>query len=102
MKIKELREKSDVELNKLLTELQSKLQDLRFAVAGRRLKRVREMREAKKGIARILTLMKERELASNKVEAPAQKVEAKEEPPAPSKVEGKEKAKEEAPTEAKA
>jgi large subunit ribosomal protein L29 len=89
MKIKELREKSDVELNKMLTELQSKLQDLRFSVAGRRLKRVREMRDIKKGIARIMTLMKERELASKKVEAPVEKK--------PVEAEKKEATKEEAP-----
>ncbi|MEA3249182.1 MAG: 50S ribosomal protein L29 [Patescibacteria group bacterium] len=61
MKIKELREKSDVELERMLAEFRSKLQDQRFAVAGRRLKRVREMREIKKGIAQILTLQKERD-----------------------------------------
>lgn len=63
MKIKELREKSEIELDKELAELQSKMQDQRFAVAGRRLTRVREMRSARKDIARILTLKKERTAA---------------------------------------
>ena len=60
MKINELREKSDIELDKALVETHSKLQDQRFAVAGRRLKLVREMREAKKTVARIMTLKKQR------------------------------------------
>lgn len=60
MKIKELREKSDVELDRVLAELRSRLQDQRFGLAGRRLKRVREVRDVRKDIARILTLKKER------------------------------------------
>ncbi|MFH1047567.1 MAG: 50S ribosomal protein L29 [Patescibacteria group bacterium] len=93
MKIKELREKSDVELDKMLVELQSQLQDQRFALAGRRLTRVREVREVKKRIAKILTVKTERELASKKVEMPAVKpVEAKK----------KATAKEQAPAETKA
>ncbi|MBU0625085.1 50S ribosomal protein L29 [Patescibacteria group bacterium] len=75
MKIKELREKSDLELDKLLTELMSQLQDCRFAVAGRRLKRVREMLEARKTIARILTLKKERQSVAGHVEKPTKQVE---------------------------
>ena len=59
MKINELRDKSDIELDKLLTETHSQLQDQRFAVAGRRLKLVRAMREAKKTVARIMTLKKQ-------------------------------------------
>jgi large subunit ribosomal protein L29 len=73
MNIKELREKTDVELDKILAELRSQLQDQRFAIAGRRLTRVREVREVKKAIARIMTLKKQRELASPKVETPAKK-----------------------------
>jgi ribosomal protein L29 len=64
MKIKELRDKSDVELDKMLAEYRSKLQDQRFAIAGRRLKRVREVRDIRKGIAQILTLKKERATAA--------------------------------------
>jgi ribosomal protein L29 len=72
MEIKELREKSEIELDKMFSELQSKLQDLRFAVAGRRLKQVRDMREVKKTIARIEALRKERKASSNTtVSAPA-------------------------------
>lgn len=60
MKIKELREKTDVELDKMLAEFRSKRQDQQFAIAGRRMKRVREVRDVRKGIAQILTLKKER------------------------------------------
>lgn len=64
MKIKELREKTDVELDKTLAELRSKRQDQQFAIAGRRMKRVREVRDVRKGIARIMTLKKERAAAA--------------------------------------
>lgn len=64
MKIKELREKSDIELDRMLAELRSKLQDQKFAIAGRRLKRVHEVRDVRTDIARIMTLKKERALAA--------------------------------------
>ncbi|MFH2063420.1 MAG: 50S ribosomal protein L29 [bacterium] len=63
MKIKEILEKSDVELGRLLAELQSRLQDLRFNAAGRSLTRVREMRTTRRDIARILTVRRGRELS---------------------------------------
>lgn len=66
MKIKELREKSDIELEKTLAESRSGLQDRRFAIAGRRLKRVREVRDIRKNIARTLTLIGERKSEKNK------------------------------------
>lgn len=58
MKISELRDKSDNELDRLLAELRNKVRDLRFRVAGRQLTDVRDIREAKRTIARILTLKK--------------------------------------------
>lgn len=93
MKTKEIRDLSDAELDKKLAELRSQLQDLRFAAAGRRLSQVRDMRAAKKNIARILTVKKERELDASKVEAPVEK---------PAEAENKAAAKEQAPAEAKA
>ncbi len=68
-KLKALREMSDADLAKELAGLRSQLQDQRFALAGRRFTRVREVRDVKKSIARILTIQKERNLTSNKVEA---------------------------------
>ncbi|HCC22425.1 50S ribosomal protein L29 [Candidatus Uhrbacteria bacterium RIFOXYC2_FULL_47_19] len=65
MKMKELKEKSDAELGRLLAELQSQLQDHRFAAVGRRLTRVRELRTIRKDIARILYVRHERTLSGN-------------------------------------
>ncbi|MEY4722597.1 MAG: Ribosomal protein [Candidatus Parcubacteria bacterium] len=63
MKIKELRDKTDQELDKLLAELRDTVRDLRFRIAARRLTDVRQVREAKKAIARVLTLRRSRKEA---------------------------------------
>lgn len=55
MKQKEITAKSKPELTKLLSELRETLRDLRFKVANKQLKNVRQIRDAKKTIARILT-----------------------------------------------
>ncbi len=60
MKTKDLRNKPKEELQNLLKELQKKLCDLRFCVAAKQLKKVREIRITKKDIARILTILKEK------------------------------------------
>jgi len=59
MEIKELREKTKGELQKLLASLREKLRQLRFRVASKQLKDVREVRETRKMIARILTIINE-------------------------------------------
>jgi len=58
MKITELRQKSKSELQKLLQDSREKLRQLRFDLASGKVKNVREIRELKKDIARILTLLK--------------------------------------------
>jgi len=58
MKIRELKEKPRAELEMLLKSQQEKLRELRFKVAAKQLKNVREVRHSKKTIARILTLLK--------------------------------------------
>lgn len=60
MKIKELIIKNSVELERILKESQEKLRDLRFRVASRQLKNVREIRKIKKTIARILTILNQK------------------------------------------
>ncbi|MFH1225868.1 MAG: 50S ribosomal protein L29 [bacterium] len=60
MEIKELKIKSDAELAKLVLEWQDKLRDWRFRVGAEQIKNVREIREAKKTVARIKTLLKQR------------------------------------------
>jgi len=59
-KIKELREKNTEELKRLLEEKQEVVRKLRFEVAGKQVKNHREIRNSKKDIARILTLIKEK------------------------------------------
>ncbi|PIS42266.1 MAG: 50S ribosomal protein L29 [Candidatus Kerfeldbacteria bacterium CG08_land_8_20_14_0_20_40_16] len=60
MKIKELREKSDNELQKLLKSTREHFREVRFKVASEQLKNVRAVRAEKKTIAKILTVIKER------------------------------------------
>ena len=57
MKIKELRMKSGKELNLLLASSREKLRDLRFKAANKQLKDVMDIKETKKLIAQILTLL---------------------------------------------
>lgn len=57
MKSQEMRKKSKTQLQKLLSERQEDLRSLRFALVSGKLKNVREIRETKKDIARILTIM---------------------------------------------
>ncbi len=57
MDFKELKTKSVLELNKLLPEYREKIRDLRFSVSAKQLKNIRELRMAKKIVARILTLL---------------------------------------------
>lgn len=57
MKFKELKQKNEIELKKLLADSREKLRDLRFRVASRQLKDVRQIRKIKKTIAKVLTLL---------------------------------------------
>lgn len=57
MKIKELRQKTAKELEDLLKEDRHKLGQLKFDLAAKKLKNIREIRELKKDIARIITLL---------------------------------------------
>ena len=58
-KIKELREKNENELKKLLIEKREETRKLRFDIASKQIKNNRGLRSAKKDIARILTLIGE-------------------------------------------
>jgi large subunit ribosomal protein L29 len=58
-KIKELREKSIEELKKLLTEKRESVRKLRFDISTKQVKNNRQLRNDKKDIAKILTLIKE-------------------------------------------
>lgn len=58
MKPSELKQKSKSELQKLLQDSRERLRQLRFDLAAGKVKNVREVRQIKKDIARILTLLK--------------------------------------------
>ena len=58
MKINELRQKTKLELVKILEDNREKLRQLRFDLAAGKVKNVREIRKVKKEIAQILTLIK--------------------------------------------
>jgi len=60
MKIRELRQKSKPELQKLSDEKRNRLLDLRFDLSEGRVKNIREMKSARKDIARVLTLLNEK------------------------------------------
>ena len=58
MELKQLKELNKNDLNELLAATRGKLRDLRFQVSMGQLKDVREIREHKTLIARVLTLIK--------------------------------------------
>ena len=60
MKASELRKKTEKELQKLLIENREKIRKLRFDLASGKVKNVRESREARKVVARILTILNEK------------------------------------------
>ena len=61
MNIKEVREQSSEDLQKTLDEMKVELFDLRFARATGSIDNPMRIRELKKSIARILTVLHERE-----------------------------------------
>ncbi len=65
MKIKDIREAADMELNQKLAELKIELFNLRFQHATNQLDNPMRMKEVKKTIAKIKTVLKERELGIN-------------------------------------
>ena len=66
MKAEELRKLTNEELQEKLKELKKKLMNLRFQNAIGSLGRNSEIRETKRDIARILTILRERELQEAK------------------------------------
>lgn len=76
VKVKELLGKDDKALLKLLAETEGKLVKDLFAIAGREMTNVREVRKSKQLIARIKTILRQREiLAVEKAVAKAKKTE---------------------------
>lgn len=58
MKFKEIKDKSKGELEKLLAETREHLRSVRFGISTGSNTKVREARNARKTIARLLTLLK--------------------------------------------
>ena len=78
MKINKIREMSSPDLEKELGELKSELFKLRFSLATNGLDNTMKIKEVKKDIAKIKTVLTQRELNGEKVEvAKTEKVEAK-------------------------
>ncbi len=66
MKINKIKEMSSPELEKELGELKSELFKLRFSLATNGLDNPMKIKEVKKDIARINTILTQRKLAENK------------------------------------
>ena len=62
LKSKEIREKSPAELQVLLAELRDTLRETRFKVSQFQHKNYNDLKDLKKDIARVKTVMREREL----------------------------------------
>ena len=63
MELKKMRTMTEVELNTELSKMKKELFNLRFQHATGQLENPVKMRELKKGIARVKTIIKEKELA---------------------------------------
>ena len=66
MKVEKLRTQSDAELNKMLGDLKAELFNLRFSNATGSLQNPLAINTCKKDIAKVLTVLKERELGISK------------------------------------
>lgn len=62
MKASEIREKTQAELEKELAELKSELFKLRFQLVTNQLENPMRLKDVKKSMARVKTVMREREL----------------------------------------
>ncbi len=64
MEMKQLTTKSDAELQKMLGELQESLREMRFGIAANKLNDVKSVSKARKTIARINTILRQRQIAA--------------------------------------
>ncbi|MBU1167606.1 50S ribosomal protein L29 [Patescibacteria group bacterium] len=62
MELKELRQKTQPELQKLLAQRREDFREINFKISQRQYKNYQERGTVKKNIAQILTVMKEKEL----------------------------------------
>ena len=66
MKIEELRKKDKAELEKSIEDLKKKLSDFRFRFSSNKLKNVKEIGIARKDIARMMTIINEKNNKADK------------------------------------
>ena len=66
MKVKEIRQLTEVELDSKLLELKAELFNLRFQLATGQLDNPLQVKTVRKNIARVKTIIRERELAIGK------------------------------------
>ena len=66
MKFKELKKKAIKDLHKLLKSHKEELRALRFSIGSEQEKNVRKMRDVKKDIAKILTILNNQEIKKSK------------------------------------
>ncbi len=62
MKVNEMRDKTQEELQKELNELKSELFKLRFQLVTNQLENPMKLKDVKKAIARVKTILREREI----------------------------------------
>lgn len=67
MDIKDLQNKNEGELHKLLAEERTKLRDLRFQVSSEQHKQVHDIRVVRKSIAQIMTLLHKGHIVAKQV-----------------------------------
>ncbi|HWQ99907.1 MAG TPA: 50S ribosomal protein L29 [Candidatus Methylomirabilis sp.] len=60
MDVKDLRNQSDIRLRELADEMRANIRNLRFTVGTRQSANVRDLRKAKRGLAQVLTVLKEK------------------------------------------
>jgi large subunit ribosomal protein L29 len=65
MKVKELRELSIPELKEMVAKLREELMNLRFQKTIHRLENPMRIRQVRREIARVLTILKEKERSAN-------------------------------------
>jgi len=68
MDFKELKNKKESELHKILADSRNKLRELRFKDANKQLKNIREIRQTRNAVSKILTLLNKEEIIEDKKE----------------------------------
>ncbi len=63
METKELQEKTETELQRLLADARERVRMLRFGIAAKQVKNIREIRASRKTIAQVLTILSQQKKA---------------------------------------